>query len=115
MDRQVEVVTPQSIPKHPRDTHGEIKSWDKGLNYNSPLQSTIEMPLRLKLTTLAKLKVLWPHPTLQERGRDTNIQALAQIFIVGALVIVIAMVIIMIDELRGGSWLLPLIKGWLRP
>ena len=34
-------------------------------------------------------------------------QALAQIVIVGALAIVIAMMAIIIAELRGGSWLLP--------
>jgi len=57
---------------------------------------------------LPKLKVLLPHTKLLERGRDTNIQALAQIVILDAVVIVISIVDIMMAELHRGSWLLPL-------
>ena len=42
----------------------------KGLSCNSPLQSTTAMLQRLMLMPLAKLKVLWRHPKLLERGRE---------------------------------------------
>ena len=103
-DMQVEAVTFKVI-----QNISEVN----GLNYNSPLQSTTAMPQRLKLMPLAKLMVLW-HPKLLDRGGDTNIEALAQIVIVGTVVIVITIVVIMMDELRGGSWLLPLAEPLVR-